>query len=70
MATQPDMILRYAHHLAAQRPGSRVYADVFVATNGRPSRRLVDPTVDLAAERDTPFGYGWVLTEDDPRTVE
>jgi vitamin K-dependent gamma-carboxylase len=67
MATQPDMILQYAHHLAAARPGARVYADVFVATNGHPSRRLVDPGVDLASEIDTPFGYRWVLTEDDPR---
>lgn len=70
MATQPDMILQYAHHLAELRPGARVYADVFVAMNGRPSRRLVDPTVDLAAEADTLFGYRWVLTEDDPRTRE
>ncbi len=67
MATQPDLILQYAHHLADQRPGARVYADVFVATNGHPSRRLVDPSVDLAAENDTIFGFDWVLTEDDPR---
>jgi vitamin K-dependent gamma-carboxylase len=68
MSTQPDMILQYAHHLAEQRPGARVYADVFVATNGGPSRRLVDPAVDLAREEDGLFGYDWVLTEDDPRT--
>ncbi len=69
MATQPDLVLQYAHHLRDQRQGERVrvYADVFVSTNGRPNRRLVDPAVDLAAEEDTVFGYDWVLTPDDPR---
>lgn len=52
MATQPDMIADYARHLAteAHRAGRgevEVRADVFVTLNGRPSRRFVDPDVDL-----------------------
>jgi hypothetical protein len=53
MATQPDMIADYARHLAvgarqAGHPGVEVRADVWVALNGRPSRRFVDPDADLA----------------------
>ena len=53
MATQPDMILSYAHHLAATYGAElghpvEVRADVRVTLNGRPSVPLVDPTVDLA----------------------
>lgn len=52
MAVQPDMILDTAHivrdDFARRRVASpRVYADVRVAMNGRPPRRLVDPSVDL-----------------------
>ncbi len=53
MATQPDMIADYARHLAAEarragRGDVEVRADVWVALNGRPSRRFVDPDADLA----------------------
>ena len=53
MATQPDMIADYARHLAAEarRAGHadvEVHADVYVALNGRPSRRFVDTDTDLA----------------------
>ncbi|EDM77481.1 vitamin K-dependent gamma-carboxylase-related protein [Plesiocystis pacifica SIR-1] len=53
MSTQPDMIACYARHLAArlehERPGAElaVYADAFVALNGRPRARLIDPDFDL-----------------------
>ncbi len=74
MATQPDLILEYAHHLrdrhAARGEHVRVYADAFVSTNGRRRRRLVDPDVDLAAREDSIFGFDWVLTEDDPRGAD
>jgi vitamin K-dependent gamma-carboxylase len=70
MATQPDLILAYAHHLrdahAAHGEHVRVYADAFVSTNGHRRRRLVDPSVDLAAQEDSLFGFSWVLTENDP----
>jgi hypothetical protein len=52
MATQPDLVVAYAQHVrrtfAARGIDVRVHADAFVALNGRPSRRLIDPTVDLS----------------------
>ena len=66
MATQPDMILAYARHLAdrdeAQRgTRPRVFADVVVALNGRAPARFVDRTIDLAAERDGIGRRPWIL---------
>ncbi len=53
MATQPDMVLAFAHRIRDERaragkPGMEVYADVRVSLNGRPGRPLVDPAMDLA----------------------
>jgi vitamin K-dependent gamma-carboxylase len=66
MAIAPDMILEYAHHLAAEfatrgLPGVEVRVDAFVAYNGRPGARLIDPDVDLARSRDGLAPYPWVL---------
>lgn len=65
MATQPDMILAFAHHLARveRRFGNdvAVHADVFVVLNGRASARLVDPDVDLAKEEDGFAPKRWIL---------
>ncbi len=66
MAIAPDMILDYAHHLAAQfaargLPGVEVRADAFVAFNGRASARLIDPAIDLARERDGLRSRPWIL---------
>jgi hypothetical protein len=60
------MILDYAHHLAAQfaargMPEVEVFADAFVAYNGRASARLIDPAVDLARERDGLRPRPWIL---------
>lgn len=65
MAFQPDMILEYAHHLAAEAEaqgiaGAEVRADVFVTYNGRPSARLIDPDTDLARERDGLAPKPWI----------
>lgn len=53
MATQPDMILQFAHWLAERERQSgrevEVRADVHASLNGRRHQPLVDPTVDLAA---------------------
>lgn len=51
-ATQPDLVVTSAHLLAARLRGEgiadpAVFADVFVAYNGRASQRLIDPDVDL-----------------------
>ncbi|HEY8379118.1 MAG TPA: HTTM domain-containing protein [Nannocystis sp.] len=61
MAFQPDMILEYAHHLAARSPGVEVRADAFVTYNGRPAARLIDSDVDLARERDDLAPKPWIL---------
>lgn len=66
MAIAPDMILEYAHHLAAEfaargMPDVEVRADAFVAYNGRPGARLIDPTVDLARQHDGLLPQAWIL---------
>ena len=66
MAIQPDFVLQFAHHLAAEYrcrgwANPEVYAEVHVALNGRRSRLLVDPAVDLAAEADGLRPKSWIL---------
>ncbi len=68
MAMQPDMILQYAHFLAGyyQKPGApkpRVRAEVYVTLNARPSRLLIDPTVDLTHIEDGWQPKIWILPE-------
>jgi hypothetical protein len=66
MATQPDMILQYAHFLANQyqKKGIKnpvVTAESYVTLNGSGSRLYIDSTVNLAAEQET-FGHKkWIL---------
>lgn len=65
MSIQPDMILQMAHHIAGDfaargQPGMEVRAEAYVSLNGRPSRLLVDPTVDLAAQRDGLGPKPWI----------
>ena len=52
---RPDLLVATAHliadhYRAAGRGDVEVRADAFVSFNGRPHQRLVDPTVDLAAQ--------------------
>ncbi|HVH43108.1 MAG TPA: HTTM domain-containing protein [Labilithrix sp.] len=66
MSTQPDMIHAFAVMIAddAERRGEprpRVTADVVVTLNGRSPARLVDPSVDLAAESWRLGATAWVL---------
>jgi hypothetical protein len=66
MAFQPDMILEFAHYLAeeARREGMagvEVRAEAWVAFNGRPSRLLIDPTIDLAQEKWDLRPKDWIL---------
>jgi vitamin K-dependent gamma-carboxylase len=72
MTTRPDMILQFAHHLAAEaralgHGAVRVYAEVEVSLNGRPPQPLVDPAVDLAAEPRSWRPKRWVLPLGPPR---
>jgi hypothetical protein len=66
MATQPDMILQYAHILRDhyQQNGfesPRVYVDSYVALNGRIGRQFIDPNVNLASERESFKHKSWIL---------
>jgi len=66
MSTQPDMIHDYAWHLAdgfAARgyTGIEVRADAWVALNGRPSQRIIDPDADLVATPRGPWPKPWIL---------
>lgn len=66
MSTQPDMIVKYAHHLASEfkKKGMEhpeVYAEVYVSLNGQRSRLFIDSTVDLAAQRIGWHHNTWVL---------
>lgn len=67
-AIDPDMIQQTAHIIAADYEsngyaGVEVRADAFVAFNGRPYKRLIDPTTDLAAESRTVWSKDWILPE-------
>ena len=69
MTYQPDMILQAAHLIAAdfaERGHSDVVvnADAFVAFNGRPNARLIDPTADLASIKLGLAPKRWVLQYD------
>lgn len=66
MSFQPDMILEYAHYLGAtfQKRGFKdvsVYADSYVTLNGRPSKRFIDPKVDLLKQKNDLKHKTWIL---------
>lgn len=75
MAIQPDLILQYAHHLAKvyqQDYGianPEVTVDGFVALNGRSSRRLIAPDVNLAAVEDNLWPKSWILPFEDEEKI-
>lgn len=66
MATQPDMILQYAHMLGKYYAAHgfkdpQVYADTYVTLNGRLGKMLIDPTVDLVKEKESFAPKSWIL---------
>ena len=66
MAIQPDFILQYAHYLKKYHEekynlqGLQIHCDCLVAFNGRSSRQLIDPEVDLAAQKDSWLAKRWI----------
>jgi hypothetical protein len=69
MSTQPDMILQFAHYIKKQyyknnMQGIEVHAECYTTLNGKPSRLLVDPAIDLASEKDGWEDKGWILRYD------
>jgi hypothetical protein len=66
MAAQPDMILHFAHLVAAdfRARGVRdpeVRVDAVASLNGHRRARLIDPNVDLAREPDGLWPKRWIL---------
>ncbi|MCB0155622.1 MAG: HTTM domain-containing protein [Anaerolineae bacterium] len=66
MSFQPDMMLEFAHHLETllRQQGLaevEVRAEAYVSLNGRPSRLLVDPTVDLTTQQNSLWPKRWIL---------
>ena len=66
MATQPDLILQYAHHLkkhfdAQEHSNVEVYVDSYVSVNGSPSKRFIDPSTNLASESESWKTKKWIL---------
>jgi len=66
MSFQPDMILQFAHYLEQRLQAQgftdlEIRAEAYVSLNGRPSRLLLDPTVDLTAQRNTFTHKPWIL---------
>lgn len=71
MRTRPDLLLQFAHHLAAEARASgharvAIYADVEVRLNGRRAQRLIDPRVDLATQPRTLGPSSWILPLTEP----
>jgi hypothetical protein len=68
MATHPDMLLQYAHHLARRHAAEgrtvEVYAAAEVSLNGREQQLLVDPGVDLSKEPRNLWPASWILPFD------
>ncbi len=65
MATHPDMILQYAHHLrAAAGQDIAIYPRFRVSLNGGPRRPFLDPAADLSTLHWQWWGAkDWVLPE-------
>lgn len=65
MATQPDFILEYAHYLAKRfsekNSQIEVYVESYVALNGRRSKPFIDPSVNLAALKESFEKKRWIL---------
>lgn len=70
MSFQPDFILEFAHHLGSyyQHKGHKniqVFADSYVALNGRKSQQFIDPKINLL-EYQKGFGNKtWILPFND-----
>lgn len=66
MATQPDMILQYAHYLKQkyQKQGianPEIRVECYVTLNGSGSRLFIDKTVDLTKKQESFKSKNWIL---------
>jgi len=61
MATQPDMMLQYAHYLGEQFPSHPITVESYVTLNGSGSRLYIDSTVDLSRQKESWSPIKWIL---------
>ena len=67
MNIQPDFMLQYAHFLDSEFKEKHRFIDpevrveAFVALNGRTSKQLIDPDIDLSKEQDGFAPKTWIL---------
>jgi len=65
MSGEPDLIHQAARTIAAEERARgrdvEVTVDAWVSFNGRPAARIIDPTVDLAAEPLDIWPDDWIL---------
>ena len=66
VATKPDLLLLFAHHLAEEKRREgfedvEVRARAMVSLNGRAPQLLIDPNVDLAKEQVTLLPTRWIV---------
>ncbi len=61
MSTQPDMILQFAQFLKTQYNTNEVYAEAYVSVNGKGSRLLIDPKMNLCEVEESFENKNWVL---------
>ena len=69
MSFQPDFILEFAHYLgdiySTDETKVEVYAESYVALNGRASRRFIDPEINLYKEKESFKNKDWILPLND-----
>ena len=69
MSFQPDFILEFAHYLgdiySSDETTVEVYAESYVALNGRASKRFIDPEINLYKEKESFKNKDWILPLND-----
>ena len=70
MSFQPDFIIEYAHFLGNYYKNIglnniEIYADSYVALNGRISRRFIDPEIDLLKQKRGFKNKDWIIPLDE-----
>lgn len=69
VATQPDMMVDYAHFLKEEYrkqgfENPTVRSECYVTLNGRGSKLIIDPNIDLATQSNSPFSVKtWILPD-------
>jgi hypothetical protein len=66
VAKRPFLTLQFAHFIANYyrqqgHTNVRVYADSWMSLNGRERQPLIDPVVDLASVRQSPWPANWIV---------